>query len=189
MKEQWKPIEGTNGMYEVSNTGKVRSMNYGNRGIVKELKPWDNGGYDRVNLSIDKKKVNFLLHRLVAESFLPNPECKPEVNHKDGDKHNNRASNLEWSTRKENLYHADSTGLRDGSVEALLKSNKRLRRPIIATNVETGEETHYPSIQAAQRAIGTRDINRVLNGEQYKAKGHTYRYADGEVVPNATDDY
>lgn len=183
MNEIWKPIEGTDGKYEVSNTGKVRSLDYAGRGITKELRPWNNGGYDRVNLAISKKKVNFLVHRLVAEAFIPNPDNKPEVNHNDGNKHNNCAYNLEWSTRKENLHHADITGLRVGSIEAILSSNNRLRRPIIATNVQTGEEKFFPSIQAAQRAIGTKDINAVLSGKQHKAKGHTYRYADEGVMP------
>lgn len=176
--EIWKAIEGTNGTYEVSNTGKVRSNNYLGRGKTREIKPWDNGGYLRVTLWIEGKKINRLLHRLVAEAFIPNPENKPEVNHKTGNKHKNEAVNLEWSTHKENLDHADTTGLRDGSVAALLKSNKKLQRPIIATNVVTGEETYYPSIQAAQRVIGTKDINAVLSGKQHKAKGHTYRYAE-----------
>lgn len=178
MKEIWKPIDGTDGQYEVSNTGKVRSNNYMAHGITKEMKPWDNGGYLRVSLKIKGKQSNRLVHRLVADAFIANEESKQEVNHKDGDKHNNCVENLEWCTRKENLHHADTTGLRDKSVEAILDSNKRSQRAIIATNTETGEETYYPSIQSAQRAIGTRDINRVLNGEQRKAKGHTYRYAE-----------
>lgn len=181
MKEIWKPIEGTNGMYEVSNTGKVRSL-YG-EGRIRELKPWNNGGYKRVNLSIDRKKINRLVHRLVAEAFIPNPEHKAEVNHIDGDKHNNCVDNLEWTTHYENVDHADRTGLREGSIKAILESNKRLQRPIIATNVKTGEETYYPSIQSAQRAIGTKDINAVLSGKQHKAKGHTYRYAEEGVMP------
>lgn len=183
MKELWKPIEGTNGKYEVSNTGKVRSLNYGRLGITKELKSWDNGGYERVNLTIAKKQSKKLVHRLVAEAFIPNPENKSEVNHIDGDKHNNHVDNLEWTTHDENIYHADKTGLREGSVNALLESNKRLQRPIIAINVETGEEIYYPSIKSAQRAIGTKDINAVLSGKQHKAKGHTYRYADEGVMP------
>lgn len=182
MQEIWKPIEGTDGKYEVSNTGKVRSLNYRGHGKTQELKPWDNGGYLRVNLSINGKKVNFLLHRLVAEAFIPNPEGKPEVNHLNGDKKKCCADNLEWSTRKENLDHADATGLREGSVIALRESNKQQRKAIIATNVKTGEEIYFESIQKAQRTIGTRDINRVLNGKQKKAKGYTYRYAGEEVV-------
>ena len=180
--EIWKPIEGTDGMYEVSNTGKVRSLNYLGRGITKELKPWKNGGYRRINLIVAGKKKNFLLHRMVAEAFIPNPDNKPEVNHKDGDKWNNSVANLEWATRRENITHADETGLRVNSIEALRTHNSNERKPIIATNVITGEEILFESIQSAQRAIGTKDINRVLNGEQHKAKGYTYRYADAKEV-------
>lgn len=175
--EEWRTIEGYDGQYEVSRNGKVRSNNYMGKGKTREMKPWNNGGYLRVTLTRNKKKSNRLLHRIVAEAFIPNPEGKPEVNHKDGNKLNNSADNLEWSTRKENLDHADTTGLRVGSVEALKKSNNAQRRPIIATNVETGEERYFESIQEAQRTIGTKDINAVLSGKQKKAKGHTYRYA------------
>lgn len=175
--EEWRAIAGYNGLYEVSNTGKVRSNNYLGHGNQKELSQWNNGGYLRVTLHKNGKTKKHLVHRLIAETFIPNPWNKPEVNHKDGNKRNNNVSNLEWSTRKENLDHADKTGLRDASIEAILSSNKRLSRPIIAINVETGEERYFESIQAAQRELGTKDINAVLSGKQKKAKGHTYRYA------------
>lgn len=180
--EQWKPIKGTNGKYEVSSAGNVRSLNYGGHGQIKEVQQWNNNGYKRITIRISGRKKNLLVHRVVAEAFVPNPENKAEVNHKDGNKHNNSEDNLEWSTRKENLDHADKTGLREGSIEALLASNRSLQKPIIATSVKTGEEIKFVSIQAAQRTIGTRDINRVLNGDQKKAKGYTFRYAE-EVMP------
>lgn len=183
--EEWRAIEGYDGLYEVSNTGKVRSNNYLGHGKQKELSQWNNGGYLRVTMRENGKSIKRLVHRLVAEAFILNPENKPEVNHKDGNKLNNNVDNLEWSTRKENLDHADATGLRAGSIKAILSSNRRLSRPIIATNIETGEEKYFESIQAAQREIGTKDINAVLSGKQKKAKGHTYRYAQEGVMPNA----
>lgn len=180
--EIWKPIEGTDGKYEVSNAGRVRSLNYLGHGKTKEIKTWNNRGYRRVNLHIGGKKKNFLLHRIIAETFIPNPENKSEVNHKDGNKCNNDVSNLEWTTRDENRIHADESGLRKRSIEALIDSNKRLSKPIVAISVTTGEEFLFTSIQEAQRAIGTKDINRVLNGKQRQAKGYTYRYAEAREV-------
>ena len=69
--------------------------------IYKQLKPWDNGGYLYVKLN----KKNYAVHRLVAETFIENPEGKSDVNHKDGNKYNNKVENLEWTTRKENINH------------------------------------------------------------------------------------
>lgn len=110
MKEVWKDIPNYEGLYQVSNLGRVksfrRSSKYRN---AKEfiLKPTlANNGYCQVTLyrsSSDKKK--FLVHRLVAESFIPNPDGLPQINHKDEDPANNAASNLEWCTAKyNNLY-------------------------------------------------------------------------------------
>ncbi len=70
-------------------------------------------GYHEVRLrSIDQKSRSFKVHRLVAAAFVPNPELKPEINHKNGDKTDNSASNLEWATRSENIFHAFRTGLK-----------------------------------------------------------------------------
>lgn len=68
-------------------------------------------GYARVRLIVGGKRINFYIHRLVAEAFIDNPERKKEVNHIDGKKNNNHFSNLEWTTRKENMSHAIKSGL------------------------------------------------------------------------------
>ena len=70
-------------------------------------------GYRRVVLMKNGKQINALVHRLIAQTFIPNPENKPEVNHKDGNKENNSVFNLEWCTHKENVHHAIETGLKD----------------------------------------------------------------------------
>lgn len=107
--EQWRPIKGFEGLYEVSNKGRVRSF-YTRE--AKVLKPSINkDGYLKAGLSKDGKMYLKSIHRLVASAFIPNIGDKPQVNHIDGDKTNNTVDNLEWVTCKENIQHAWNTGL------------------------------------------------------------------------------
>lgn len=115
--EIWKAIEGFEGLYEVSNLGRVKSTHRAS----KILKYGFSGGrginrYPTVNLRKYGHAKNGLIHRLVAIAFLDNPKNKREVNHKDGNKLNNHVDNLEWCTRKENCAHSSQSGLlmRDG---------------------------------------------------------------------------
>ena len=116
MREQWKPVKNYEGLYEVSNTGLVRSLdridrlNRLKKGVLKA--PCNNGrGYLCVNLKVHGKQSQKTLHRLVAEAFIPNPNNLPEVNHIDGNKANNHVDNLEWCTRNKNVSHAFRNGL------------------------------------------------------------------------------
>lgn len=114
--EIWKPVVGYEGLYEVSNTGKVRSLErintVGRRGIGRELRQYLlPQGYLDVSLSSRGKISHKRVHRLVADAFCENPDSKDEVNHKDGNKQNNTASNLEWCTKSENMIHAYQKGL------------------------------------------------------------------------------
>lgn len=103
-KRVWKDIPGFEGIYQVSNTGQIRSLNYrGNAGKTKILKQHtDKDGYKRVNLYKDSKGKTYKVHRLVAQAFIPNPNNLPEVNHKDENKTNNVVWNLEFCTREYN---------------------------------------------------------------------------------------
>ena len=108
--EQWKPIEGTDGKYEVSNLGRVRT-NGKRPGLLTLTKQPKGYLYAMIQLSNGKQK-NCRVHRLVAEHFLPNPDNMEEVNHKDGNKENNHVGNLEWCTRSHNVQHSYDTGLK-----------------------------------------------------------------------------
>ena len=108
MIEEWRPVVGYEGLYEVSSYGRVRSLDrYDERNCFREgriLKLYTSRvGYLRVQLSLNSKKKMYLVHRLVAEAFIPNPDNLPEVNHLDEDKTNNRVENLEFCDRKYNI--------------------------------------------------------------------------------------
>jgi len=116
-KEIWKSIDGFNGLYEISNHGRVKSLERGywngHGFFLKEekiLKGRNSNGYVYVYLC-NKTKKNYSIHRLKAIAFIPNPENKPQVNHRDGNKSNNGYNadgkdNLEWATRSENVRHS-----------------------------------------------------------------------------------
>jgi hypothetical protein len=114
LHEKWRDVKGYEGIYQISNLGRVKSLSrLDKRGYKRKeiiLKETINPrGYKYVVLQDKKAKVT---HRLVARSFLPNEENKKEVNHKNGNKQDNRLKNLEWVTHSENLKHACITGLK-----------------------------------------------------------------------------
>ena len=106
-----KPIKGFEGLYEVDDNGNIyATRRQGSAGgIVKAVV--STGGYARVKLSALGRRPTFLVHRIVAETFIPNPKNYPCVNHKDGDKRNNRVENLEWCNYSQNMKHAVFHGL------------------------------------------------------------------------------
>lgn len=110
-----------------------------------------------------------LLHRIIAKAFIENEENKPEVNHIDGNKCNNRADNLEWVTREENLRHAYEIGL---------MPNDTTPKAVIATSMDTGEQMKFPSIYKAARFFGISQGNICMccKGIRPHANGYYWRY-------------
>lgn len=107
MEEEWRDIEGYEGIYQVSNLGRVKALE---RILIIPEKIMTNTltevGYLQVRLTKNKSAKSELVHRLVAKAFIPNPDNKPEVNHKLGIKTDNRVTELEWNTKSENQLHA-----------------------------------------------------------------------------------
>lgn len=164
MNEIWKDIKDYEGIYQVSNLGRVMRVTTGR--VLKPLKHIK--GYYRVDLSRNSVTSHQSIHRLVAQAFIPNPENKPQVNHIDEDKTNNSVDNLEWMTTKENNNH----GTR----------NERLSRtqsiPIIATNIKTGESKQFYGISECARQLGLfqSNITKVLKGKYKQTGGYTFKY-------------
>lgn len=146
MQEIWKVVPETDGMYYVSNFGRLMSYN-SNHHIKTERPKYIKGhnlkGYIQVNLS----GRMYLLHRLVATAFIPNPENKPFINHKDGVRNNNHVSNLEWVTQSENMRHSYD----------VLKQSLPPGNPKPIRCIETGKI--YKSAADAQRETGIAKTN------------------------------
>lgn len=147
MEELWKDIDGWTGKYQISNLGRVKTLNYKRTKKEKIMTGiTDIRGYKSISFregGAGSKQKHFLIHRLVAKKFVPNPDNKPFVNHIDGDRSNNAAKNLEWVTRSENEMH---------KIYILGKSSGTCIPPQKVLCVETGEK--FISQSSAARAKG-----------------------------------
>lgn len=150
--------------YAISNKGTAKNVKTG-RTLSKQI---NKQGYEMVQFTINGRKKNFRVHRLVAINFIPNGNNFPYVNHKDGNKQNNDVSNLEWCTAKMNDNHARMSGL------------KNENKPILATHLETGEKTSFESLSECARYHNCNKsyIHRVLKNTYGRTmyKGYTFEY-------------
>lgn len=125
MNEFWKDIKGYEGLYQVSNLCRVKTLHNRYKG-VEILKNETVYGYQIISLHKDKVVKTHRIHRLVAQAFIDNPKNKPQVNHINGIKSDNRAVNLEWVTQSENMLHCYRTGLEVANTEPAHKARRIL---------------------------------------------------------------
>ena len=188
--EEWRDIEGYEGYYQISNMGRVKSLERTvrcNRGyrIVPEkiMKAGENDyGYLRVELYKEGSKEQPLVHVLVATAFLDNADNLPEVNHKDENPKNNCVENLEWCNRSYNVNY----GTRNKKVSEKMTNNPKLSKSILGINKISGLIVDFPSIMEASRQTGIDqgNITRCCKGKLKSAGGYYWMYSDSEEVAN-----
>ena len=147
--EKWKEIKGYEGLYLISNTGKVKRNNK----ILKEHK--DTNDYRSISLCKKGDVKQYRIHRLVAQQFLVNEENRPHVNHKDGNRQNNYADNLEWATCSENHRHSFDVLKREPTKAMLSKfGDQHNRSKSFFLISPDGKRRRYGSMLEARRDIG-----------------------------------
>lgn len=188
-KEIWKDVIGYEGLYEVSNFGRIKSKervvnNSKGKRIVKSkiLSPFiSNSGYYAIVLHKTRPvfKLNYI-HRLVANAFLPNKNNLEQINHIDGNKLNNNVFNLEWCSRSDNIKHAIKIGLisKDTLIEQIKQMNKIVRKPIL--QIKNGEIiAEYESTVIAGKQFSKnadRNISACARHKLKSAYGYQWEY-------------
>lgn len=170
MKEEWKPVDGYDGRYEVSNLGNFRRVEY-IKPIVKKH------GYAVVSLHKNGRVKTKTMHRLVAETFIPRIDGKTQVNHKDEDKTNNRVDNLEWVTAEENCNYGTRT------IRATAKNGSKT--PILQCDLETGKiiaEFKSQTVASMATGVSIPCINACLKERQKSAGGYLWKYKHLDIV-------
>ena len=146
MEEIWRDIDGYEGLSQISNKGRVKSLKWGKERILKPL--INSSGYLKVGLCKNGRVDQLQLHRLVAESFIANPENKPQVNHKDENKLNNCVNNLEWSTAKENSNYGSRNERLSRKILQYSKSGEFIKEWPGALEVERELNINHSNIAA-----------------------------------------
>ena len=184
--ENWKDIKGYEGFYQVSDCGRIKSLErdvFNYRGTLtrhteeKILAPALNGiGYSFVNLHKNGKSKVILVHRLVAEAFIPNPENKPQVNHKDEVKSNNAVDNLEWCTSKYNVNYGTRTTRAVKNCRSFKLENNPRAKPVFCEELNKT----FDCAKRVEEELGIwgSAICNVCKGKQKTAGKLHWRYAD-----------
>ena len=182
-EENWKDIEGYEGLYQVSDKGRVKSLNYNHTGKEKIMKlKTTKKGYLSIALHKYGKQEYLRVHRLVAQAFIPNPDNLPQVNHKDEDKTNNCVENLEWCTAKYNLEYNNGHKRR-----ACSRTNGKLSKQIAQYTFDLPCELIkvWPSMSEIQRQTdyAKGNIFKCCNGKYKQAYGFIWSYQISSQFP------
>lgn len=186
MQEIWKDVKGYEGLYQVSSLGGVKSKSrvIGNRKIAgRTLKPSDTSrGYLGVTLYKHGSKKTEVIHRLVANAFIPKVKNKLQINHIDGNKHNNKIDNLEWCNGSENLKHAFALGLKKPSKTFLGKfgENHPNSKKVIQYDLNNNKIREFACLSVVQREFNFNlgNLSECCNGKRKTAYGYIWRYVD-----------
>lgn len=171
--EEWRNIEDYDD-YQVSNLGRVKSLKYGKERIVKPHTI--NGGYLNICLSKNSKKNWYLVHRLVAEAFIPNPNNLPFINHRDECKTNNIVDNLEWCTRQYNNTYGTC-------IQRMVKKkrgiyNTKKSKTVFQYTLDGEFVKEFPSVAEVERQLGynNSNISECCLGKRKTAYGYIWKY-------------
>ena len=179
MEENWKDIKGFEGLYKISNFGNVKSLNYKRTKKERILTPGNiANGYLCVLLYKNGTRKTFTIHRLVAQTFIENPENLPQVNHIDEDKTNNRVENLEWCDIKYN----NNYGTRLHKMICTQLNRKDLSKAVLQFDLNGNFIKEYCSLRDAARSLGNKYfcslISRCSNGIIKTAYGYKWKYKE-----------
>lgn len=168
MHEIWKDIDGFAGLYKISNLGRIKSFNRSKGKILKPLPKLK--GYLYIHLSKAGKAKPYRIHRLVAEHFVDNPFEFPQVNHKDGNKANNTAENLEWCNGSMNQIHASNSGLRKDTIAVAMYSKEGVLLGVFKSRSDASRKT----------GAWNQSISKCCRGELKSTGGYVWKNATPE---------
>lgn len=185
--EIWKAHPDITGI-EVSTLGRVRTLD---RAVSTERGTWlfkgrvlkpssEKGGYLHVNVKVNDKFIAKKVHRLVAQTFIPNPENLPEVNHKNCIRDDNRVENIEWCSKSYNRQYREKYGV---------SSSEALGHPVFAINLATLEVSHFSSQAEAGRVLGVfnQSISNVIKGRIKQAGGYCFKEDKDNGIETGND--
>ena len=170
-EEKWKDVKDYEGHYQVSDKGRVKSLKFGKERILKPRR--DGGGYLQVDLCKNGNKKWCLVHRLVAQAFIPNSNNLPQINHKNEDKTNNSVQNLEWcSSKYNNNYGTHIQRINEKN------TNGKLSKPVHQYTLDGKFIKEWKSTMDVKRNLGyvNQDISACCLGKQKSAYGFVWRY-------------